>query len=45
MLASLWVKLRERIVEQQHGWVAVLVGEQCDLGEEECEEQAALLAP
>ena len=44
MLPSLRVKFRERVVEQQHGWVAVLVGEQRDLSEEECEEQAALLA-
>ena len=44
MLPPLWVKLRERVIQEQNGRVPVLVGEECDLGKEEREEQAALLA-
>jgi hypothetical protein len=44
MLPSLGVKLGERVVEQQNGRVPVFVGEQRNLGKEEREEQAALLA-
>jgi hypothetical protein len=44
VLPPLRVKLGERVVEEQNGWVAVLVGEECDFGKEEREEQAALLA-
>jgi hypothetical protein len=44
MLPPLRVKLGERVVEEQNGWVAVLVGEKCNFGKEEREEQAPLLA-
>jgi hypothetical protein len=43
MLPPLRVKLGERVVEEQNGRMAVLVGEECYFGKEKREEQAALL--
>ena len=43
VVAALWVEFREGVVEEEHGWTPLLVDEQVDLGEQEGEEDAALL--
>jgi hypothetical protein len=44
VVAALRVKFRKGVVEEEEGWLAVICGEQFNLGKEEREEEAALLA-